>query len=101
VPKRTDPREPTEPETKAATKSDQDPSRDALDFCFDDVSSLRMLGAAPLSDLTSAPEPTPPAPASASAPASARGGSQRWNLVVLALVVLTLAATAGALLLGR
>ena len=98
----------TGPVRKKKTKADdqvrpeasKDQTREALEFCFEDVSSLRMLGSRPLNDLSSAPAP---AAASSAGPASSghRGGAQRWNLVVLALLVLTLAATTAATLLGR
>jgi hypothetical protein len=86
-------------------KSDQpkadphDATREALEFCFEDVSSLRMIGAAPLSDLTSGPGPG--SPASAGGPAGQRSGGHRWNLVVLAVLLLTLAATTAAMLIQR
>jgi hypothetical protein len=76
----------------------KDATRQALDFCFEDVSSMHMLGAAPLNDLASGRAPA--APASGAAPAR-RPSGQRWNLVVLALLVVTLAATAAATLLGH
>lgn len=76
-----------------------DATREALDFCFEDVSSLKSLGAAPLSDLISAGAPGRSA-AAASSEAGGRTG-QRWNLAVLALLILTLAAATAATLLGR
>jgi hypothetical protein len=96
----------TGPVRKKPPKSDDQPrpeaskdqTREALEFCFEDVSSLRMLGSAPLSDLSSG---RAPAAASAAGPAAHRGGARRWNLVVLALLVLTLAATIAVTLLGR
>jgi hypothetical protein len=81
---------------KAASSPDS--TREALEFCFEDVSSLRMLGAAPLSDLASRPGP---AAASGGGREAHRGGARRGNLVLLALLVLTLAATTAATLLGR
>jgi hypothetical protein len=78
--------------------SPTDATREALDFCFEDVSSLRMIGAAPLNDLTSGPGP---GAASGADRARRRGGAQRWNLVVLGLLILTLAATTAVTLLGR
>ena len=84
-------RQRTEDERKPEPAArNQDRSRNALDFCWDDVSSLRMLGSKPLSDLAAqAPKPA----ASDAAPARERASSRRWNLVVLGLLVLTLAAT--------
>jgi hypothetical protein len=84
---------------KEPKPSDQDSTREALDFCFEDVSSLRMLGAAPLSDLTSGPRPA--APASGGGPAPSPVGGRRWNLIVLAVLLLTLAGTTAAMLLGH
>jgi hypothetical protein len=91
-------KKPTETDDQAKPEASKDQTREALEFCFEDVSSLRMLGARPLSDLSSRPAP---AAASSAGPAAPRGGAQRWNLVVLALLVLTLAATTAATLLGR
>jgi hypothetical protein len=91
VPKRRQDQEPR-PEDKDAT-------REALDFCFEDVSSLRMLGAAPLSDLSSGPGPA--APVAGAGPANQRSAPHRWNLVVLALLLLTLAAATAVTLLAR
>jgi hypothetical protein len=82
----------------AKPQATKDDTREALEFCFEDVSSMRMLGAAPLNDLTSGPGP---GAASGAGRASPRSGGQRWNLVVLALLVLTLAATTAATLLGH
>jgi hypothetical protein len=96
---------PTEPERdtglRSAAPRKADATRDALDFCFEDVSSLRSLGAAPLNDLMAAPGAGPPGEGAASGGGAARGAGQRWNQVVLALLVLTLAAAVGATLLGR
>jgi hypothetical protein len=83
--------------TQPAPVDPNEATRRALDDCWDDVSSLRMLGSAPLSDLAAGPAPA--APASGAAPAARRSGAQRWNRVVLALLLLTLAATIGATLL--
>lgn len=74
-------------------------TREALEFCFDDVSSLRMLGASPLSSL-SAPA-VAQAPAPAAAPVRRRNSGQRFSLLVLGLVILTAVATATALFFGR
>jgi hypothetical protein len=87
-----------EPEQEPRPES-RDTTREALDFCFEDVSSLRMLGAAPLSDLTSRPGPA--APASGAGPAEQRGAGQRWNLVVLAALLLTLGAATALMLFAR
>ena len=86
------------PKVEAKPLSSKDATRAALEFCFEDVSSLHMLGSAPLNDLTSGPGP---AAASGAGREARRGGDRRWNLVVLALLVLTLAATTAATLLGR
>jgi hypothetical protein len=85
--------------TQEPKVGDQDSTREALDFCFEDVSSLRMIGAAPLSDLASRPGPAVPVPGGG--PAAARSGGNRWNLVVLAVLLLTLAATTAVTLLGH
>ena len=91
-------KKPRKSDDQVKPEASRDQTREALEFCFEDVSSLRMLGAAPLSDLSSAPAP---AAASGAAPAGHRAAARRWNLVVLALLVLTLAATTAATLLGR
>jgi hypothetical protein len=83
----------------APQRDPREATREALDFCFEDVSSLRMIGAAPLSDLTSGPGPA--APASAGGPAAGRSAGQRWNLVVLTALLLGLAATTAVMLLGH
>jgi hypothetical protein len=70
-------------------------TREALDFCFEDVSSLRMVGAAPLNDLMAS---TSPQPGATNASPAARGG-HRWNLLVLALLVLMAAAVTAVTLL--
>lgn len=89
-------RKPTGPITP---KSAQESTREALEFCFEDVSSLRMIGAAPLSDLSSG---RGPAPASGAGPGAAPRSGHRWPLLVLlALLLLTLGATTAATLLGR
>jgi len=91
-------KKPKKPDAGAKPQGSKDETREALAFCFEDVSSLHMLGAAPLNDLTSGPGP---AAASGAGRAAHRGGDRRWNLVVLVLLVLTLAATTAATLLGR
>jgi hypothetical protein len=98
VRKRTSSGEQTPP--KAVIEPD---TREALDFCFEDVSSLRMLGSTPLADL-GRPAMAGGAPAQVPAPsptaAPPRSG-HRWNVVVLALLLLTLAATTAVMLLNR
>jgi hypothetical protein len=79
----------------AAPRNPDQATRDALDFCFEDLSAVHVVGAAPLTDLTSGRAPA--APASAGAQAEQRS-AQRWNLVMLVLLLLTLAATTAAML---
>jgi hypothetical protein len=74
-------------------------TREALDFCFEDVSSMNMLGSAPLSDLTSGRGPG--GSGSGAGPAGRRSGEQRWNLVMLAALLLTLGASTAVMLLGH
>jgi hypothetical protein len=74
-------------------------TREALDFCFEDLSAVHVVGAAPLTDLTAGRGPA--GPASAGAPAEQRSGGQRWNLAVLAALLLTLSAATAAMLLGH
>jgi hypothetical protein len=91
-------KKPTKPDLPIRPEASKDQTREALEFCFEDVSSLRMLGSTPLSDPTSGPAP---AAASGAGRAAPRAGTHRWNLVVLALLILTLAATTAVTLLGR
>jgi hypothetical protein len=74
---------------KTPTPGTAQETREALEFCFEDVSSLRMVGAAPLNDLMRSVGQRPDA--RAASPTGSRGG-QRWNLLVLSLVVLAMAA---------
>jgi hypothetical protein len=75
-------------EPAAPPQSPEEATREALEHCWDDVSSLRMLGAAPLNDLAAAS----PA-ASGEGRARGRRGSHHWGLVMVVVVVLTLAVT--------
>jgi hypothetical protein len=92
---------PKRPESKDDQQADPgrsaEDTREALEFCFEDVSSLRMVGAAPLNDLY-ASAGSQRRPASSSSPAEG-GRAGRWNLVLLALVVLTMIALTAAVLL--
>jgi hypothetical protein len=72
-------------------------TREALDFCFEDVSSLRMVGAAPLSDLMSSTASRRTESGASREPG--RSQPQRWNIVLLVLVVVAMAAVIAATLL--
>jgi hypothetical protein len=76
-----------------------DKTREALDFCFEDVSSLRMVGAAPLSDLYASPGPR--RSGEDAGRDQDRGPARRWNLVALVLLALAMAGLIVATVLGR
>jgi hypothetical protein len=86
-------------EEEAEEKTAGTSTRDALEFCFEDVSSIRSLGAAPLNDLFAGPGAGPPA--GGASPAGGDRAGSRWNLLLLALLLLTLGVAASATWLGR
>jgi hypothetical protein len=86
----------TTQDANAASKSAEEATREALEHCWDDVSSLRMLGASPLSDLAGESSS-----ASAAGRARSRGPGHRWSFVMVTVVVVTLAVTIAETLLGR